>query len=98
MGNGPTHLIGAKSKMFEGRIWPQPRNSDAPPVTVFVKTQDGVPSRVNAVHLVKIDIIELHHLLPFDDTSNVVDKENHKANTASIRVVSTPLDEWMYFS
>ena len=55
---------------------------------MIIKTQDGVPSRVNAVHLVKIDIIKLHHLLLFDDASNMVNEENHKAKAVSIRVVT----------
>ena len=87
---GPAYPIGTKGKVFEGRIWTQLRNGDAPAVTVFVKTQDDVPSRVNAVHLVKIDIIEPHHLPLFDSASNVVNEENYKAKAASIRVLSRP--------
>jgi len=85
-------MIGTKSKVFEDRIWTQLRNSDAPSVTVFVKTQDGVPFRMNVVYLVKIYFVELHHLLLSDDASNVVDEENYKARAASIRVASRPQD------
>ena len=88
--DGPAHLIGVENEELLGWIWTQLRNGDAPAVTVFVKTQDDVPSRVNAVHLVKIDIIELHHLLLFDDASNMVNEENHKAKAVSIRVVTRP--------
>jgi len=83
-------MIGAKGKVFYGRICTQLRNSDAPSAIVFVKTQYGVPFRVNAVYLVKTDFVELHHLLLFDDASNVVNEENYKARATSIRVMSRP--------
>ena len=46
---------------------------------MFTKTQDDVPSCVNAVHIAERIFTELHHLLPFDDTSNVVNDQDHKA-------------------
>ena len=76
--------------MPQSRIRAQLRNGDTPSVSVFVKTQDGVSSRVNAVYTVETYIVELHRLLPFDSTSNMVNEENEKAGVASISVVSTP--------
>ena len=57
---------------------------------MVVKTQDGVPSRVNAVYTIETYIVELHHLLPFDSTSNVVNEENKKAGVVLISLVSIP--------
>ena len=58
-------------------------------MTMFVKTQDGVPSCVNTVHLVEISPIKLHHLFKFDGASDVVNEEDQEAAPTSISMVLT---------
>ena len=54
---------------------------------VLVKTQYGVPSRVNAVYPINIDRTNVHHQLSFDGASDVVDEEDQEAEPTLISVV-----------
>ena len=45
-------------------------------IEVVVKTQDGVPSCMNAVYHADTLIIQLHYLLRLDDASNMIDEED----------------------
>jgi len=74
MGDVPAHLIGTVNEEIHGRIWTQLGNDDTPPIIVIAETHDGVPSCVNAVYIA--GITKLHHLLSFDDASNMVNEEN----------------------
>ena len=53
---------------------------------MVVKTQDGVPSCVNAAYPIRRKEIKLHHLLLFDDAGNVVNKEDQEARPTLISV------------
>ena len=70
---------------LQGRILAQLRDSDTPFITIclFEKTQDGVPSCVNAVYHARKKV-KLHHLLPLDGASNVVNEEDQEARPALI--------------
>ena len=72
---GSTHLIGAESEELHDQIWTQLGNDDTPSIVMITDTHDGVPSHLNAVYIVG-RVMKLHHLLPFDDASNMVNKEN----------------------
>ena len=74
--DGSAHLIGVENEELQDWIWTQLRNGDTPSMNVFVKTQDDVPSCVNAVHLVEKIHAKIHHLLQFDGASNVVNEED----------------------
>jgi len=67
-------MIGIENEELHGWIWTKLGNGDSPSIIVIAETHDGAPSCVNAVHIV--DLGKLHHLLPFDGASNMVNEEN----------------------
>ena len=75
---GTAHPIGAESEVVRGRIRAQLGNGDTPSmrIEVVVKTQDGVPSCMNAVYHADTLIIQLHYLLRLNDASNMIDEED----------------------
>ena len=82
--DGFAHQVGAESEVLQGGIWTQSRNGDTPSMTVLVKTQDNVPSRVNTIDPIEIDTTKIHHLLPFDNASNLVDEKDQEAGPTLI--------------
>ena len=72
-------LFCAESEEFHSRIWTQLRNDETPSIAVVAKTNDDIPHCVNAVHFV--DIGEVHHLLLFNSTSDMVNEENKEAGS-----------------
>ena len=46
---------------------------------MFAKAQNGAPSCMDAVYIPERDPTEIHHLLLFDDTGNVVNEEYQEA-------------------
>ena len=76
---GSAHPIETESEVLQRRIWTQLRNGDPPFVNLFVKTQNDIPLRLNAVYIMETKAIKFYHLLLFDDASDVVNEEDHEA-------------------
>ena len=92
-------MIGAESEGLRGGIWAQLRNSDTPSTTVLKKTQDGVPSCMDARYAGKSRTVKPYRLLLFDGAGNVVDYEDQEAGIALISVgLIIPRKEDPYFS
>ena len=83
--NESAHLD-VESEVLQGWILSQFRNGHNPPTTAVVKTQDGVPSCMNAVYIVGSNILELHDLLLFDNSRNVINEEDQEAGPTLIGV------------